>query len=302
MTLSLAQILLMVVVVVGIVGFSACIHLVRTERANGEYRVATDLGTRIGRHGIWVGAWLVTIPTVRARQLCDEAKTEAAKQAPPERVLELWWRAGARLLAHIPGPEVTTEAEACGWLEHASDDLARTAGPSLEGGDRRSVFALVYACVEPPPTRPVGFNELRERLLGPACVGAAFVACLEGARGGRGHRAPLRAVHLAQWGFFSATVAGLACGATSMIWDEPSTAPAIPGAETRRGDAWTRPAAATNAAGPAPSADLPEAGTPAPEAGVPPGSANVTQEPSPDAGPTSPKSKKGNGPTRQPKR
>jgi len=201
--------LMMALGAVSLVAFLVCVYVVRAERALAEHRVATDVGTRIGRHGLWVGAWLVAIPAGRAQRVRDEARSEAGKRAPPERILELWRSAGAELLTHLPGPEVTTEAEACGWLEHASSELSEVPVSPLAAGDRRSVFALVYACTEPPPARAVGWAELRDRLLGPACVGAAFVSCMEGVHSGADHRVPLRAIGLAKWAFLAASIAGL---------------------------------------------------------------------------------------------
>lgn len=203
-----------------LVVFLVCAYAGRLERALAEHRVASDLGTRIGRHGIWVGAWLVAIPAKQAQRVRDEARSEAARGAPPERILSLWESAGGRLLSHLPGPEVTTEAEACGWLEHTADELTEAPVSPLAASDGRSLLALVYASTEPPPTHPAAWSELRRRLLGPACLGAAFVSCRGGAANGADHRVPLRALGVAKWAFLVAGIAGLACGGVTMALSE----------------------------------------------------------------------------------
>lgn len=94
-----------------------------------------------------------------------------------KQIAELWAQAGGRVLTHVRGPEVVSEAEACGWLAQASDALAgaRVPGPLDHG--REEVFALVYASTSPPPVRTRLWRDFQVFLNGPGVLGAAFVAC-----------------------------------------------------------------------------------------------------------------------------
>lgn len=171
--------------------------------------------------GLAVGVWLVALPAAHARRAREAARDEAAKKATPSQILDVWAGAGAgaELLAHNPGPAVTSEAEASGWVTRASEDLSRNPVAALSRGDRRSVLAVVYACREMPSAKIASPGDLRA-LLGPSCIGVAFVACEASER---------RAAGVARWVLVAVAVAVLAWAGFARITRETGapTTPAV---------------------------------------------------------------------------
>lgn len=211
--------------VAGAAGTLACVGAIRAARERAVGRLAQAVESRTGRHGIWLGTWLVGISTSRAGNVRREADSARARNASPAMVLALWKEQGARLLAHLPGPTVSTEVEACGWLAHASDDLADYPLPPLVRGDGREVFALVYATTTPPPA-PATTVEALGGLLGEGCLGVAFVACtteMDPLQKGLA----LRMLSALRWAFAAAALGGVAWAGVAAV-TEPVIGPEPP--------------------------------------------------------------------------
>ncbi len=252
MMIPVELVLLLALFTAAVIGLLICIQSVYNEHRRAFRRLAKDVVRQIAGHALWTGAWLVAIDRTRAPHTQDMVRREAENQAPPQRVLDLWEGAGAELIGHVQGPPVTSEAEACGWVARASDELAKRPIAGLATGDRRVVFALVYACGEAPPPRPARLGDLRGSVLGPACIGAAFVACAEDPAATRASSGRVRLLGAAAWAFavlsiltavYTATVVFRGGGSPA----ETSTGDA--GAPDMRGE--TQPATTSSAPRPA---------------------------------------------------
>lgn len=161
--------------IVGGLGILGSIGVLVALRNEQHRRLESAVRVHIGGHGAWAGAWLWLLPAPEANRARTEAEQRAAQQDPAQ-VLEIWENFGGRLVGHIPGPELITEAEACGWLEHASNALVLAPVPRPPGPDSH-VFALVYASTTPPPLDTARANAVASFLRGPGVLGVAFVAC-----------------------------------------------------------------------------------------------------------------------------
>jgi hypothetical protein len=179
MTTGDKLVLLLWLLTLMVIGLLFCLRSVRRERRRALCRVAKDIVLQIAGHGIWTGAWLVALHRTRAPHTQDLVRRAAENHASPQSLLDLWEGAGGELIGHVQGPPTESEAEACDWVTRASDELASTPVAGLGAGDRRVVFALVYACGEAPPARPARLRDLRASVASASCIGAAFVACAE---------------------------------------------------------------------------------------------------------------------------
>lgn len=177
--------LLLVLFAACVVALLICLQRLASAPRRDLQRVADRVLARISGpglagKGIWTGAFLVAIPRIQRARVQQRATSEAERGAPSWRILEVWQESRAELFWHVPGPVFTSDEDACDWVTQASDDLAKV---PVDGAvsDGRTLFALVYASGEPPPTKPIDLGDLRSGVLGPTCIGAAFVACAEDA-------------------------------------------------------------------------------------------------------------------------
>lgn len=156
------------------------------QREERRRRAVHALAARIHRSGLWVGAWFVGIPSRRRVAVMDGVQAAAAGADGPTRIVGIWRRAGARVIAHQPGPDVGSPEEAHAWLQCTAEDLElRPVAGGAPGDD--AIFALLYACVEPPPVHAAGLDEIGAQLLDGRSLGLAFVACAK-------RSAPIQAV------------------------------------------------------------------------------------------------------------
>lgn len=153
----------------------ACIRIFRRERRRARELAAREVQSRLGGVDFNTSAWIVGIPRSHARRVQEKA-SRAAKDSGPEEVLALWEAEGGVLLGRVAGPSFSTEDEASAWVGRASDQLAEAPVAWPQARSEQSVFVLVHASAANPPARAASLRDLHG-VLGPDCVGAAFVAC-----------------------------------------------------------------------------------------------------------------------------
>jgi len=170
------------IAVLCLAGIIGVLLLLLSIRQKQEQTLTAEVGSRIGAHGLWVGAWLVGITASQAERVGEIA----AELTTPGEILRVWDGAGSHVISHVTGPEVITESEARGWMEVANKELLRTRVPERVGLARERVFALLYISRNAPPVTAQTVNELHVFLQRPGTLGAVFVACPTARDRGRG--------------------------------------------------------------------------------------------------------------------
>ncbi len=154
-------------------------------RSASDARLEAVVGSRVRSHGIWTGVWLLSAPAAALRALTE---ADDGSLDEPGAVLRGWASVGARIVGHVEGPPVITEAEARGWLTHAADDLSSAPLQSRVVSRSHGVVAIVYASAAPPPVDVTTIPGLSDFLCEEHTFAVVFVTC-HVQPGGSRHRA-----------------------------------------------------------------------------------------------------------------
>jgi len=131
-------------------------------------------GDPVRQTRLWLGAYLIAMPTTEDEKLTSGARLIAEKEEGPDQILTLWREAKARIVMHQPGPSAMDQEAARKWLQSAAQRLeGGFSAELLPEGER--LFAIVYASTKPPREKPPVFAEFDGESCGD--VALAFVSC-----------------------------------------------------------------------------------------------------------------------------